>query len=221
MPKKDDFGLSRSSRKKDQRLDRFLNWAIVIVVVCILVVGGYLLVSILKTPDQATSAGGHKTTQKKDATPKDNASKDTTNNTDDQTAADSNSDTATQNDDSNDNSTQADDSSNTDTSSTDGSYDTSGGSPSGPWHPIGTSQAEPHQKSYDMGSTDWNEQVKALAYATGIPEDQMTVKWLGNGGAPDKSLGKVYSKEDRSKVYDVVIQWVTDKGWEPISVNVE
>jgi cytoskeletal protein RodZ len=219
MPKKNDFGLSRSSRKKEQRLDRFLNWAIVIVVACILVVGGYLLVSILNTPDHPT-AGSQKTKTTDVQSNKDNASKDKTNKKDDQTAKDdTTSDSATQDGDTSDSSNQSDDSTATDVQ--DGNYDTSGGGPDGPWHPIGTTQSEPHQTNYDMGSVDWNERVTAMSYATGIPADQMTVKWLGNGGGPDKSLGKVYSKQDPSKVYDVLMQWVTDKGWEPISVTVE
>ena len=67
MPRKDDFSFTRSSRKKEKRFDRFLNWAIVIVVACILVVGGYLLVSILNTPDK-TAAGSHKVTGQKETT---------------------------------------------------------------------------------------------------------------------------------------------------------
>ncbi|MGV3488141.1 MAG: DUF1510 family protein [Tuberibacillus sp.] len=218
MPKKDDFGLSRSSRKKEQRFDRFLNWAIAIVVVCILAVGGYLLVSILNSPDQP-AANAHKTTATKaNSADKEKASKDNSNKEDNQAEKDDSDTTDSASSDDN-STTSPEDDGTADTGS--GSYDTSQGGPQGPWHPIGTQQAEPHQNSYDMGSVDWNEKVKALAYATGIPEDQMTVKWLGNGGAPDRSLGKVYSKQDPSKVYDVVIQWVTNEGWQPISINVE
>jgi len=221
MPKKDDFGLSRSSRKKEQRFDRFLNWAIVVVVVCILVVGGYLLVSILNTPDQP-AAEKQQTTQNNGSAKENDSAKDTesTKQNDDQVTNDdetnnNDNNAVTEDDQSSEN--QDDDASKTD----EGSYDTSDGGPSGPWNPIGTTQSEPHTKSYDMRSVDWKEQVKALSYATGIPEDQMTVKWLGNGGAPDKSLGKVYAKQDSSKVYDVIIQWVPNQGWQPISVNVE
>ncbi|KZE66945.1 hypothetical protein AWM68_19950 [Fictibacillus phosphorivorans] len=93
-----------------------------------------------------------------------------------------------------------------------------GGGPEGPWEPIGTSQSEPHQKSYDDGSQDWNEMVQALSYATNIPQDQMTIFWLGNGGGPDLSKGTVQSKADGSK-YDVMLQWVPEKGWQPTSVT--
>ncbi|MCM3716953.1 YrrS family protein [Fictibacillus phosphorivorans] len=93
-----------------------------------------------------------------------------------------------------------------------------GGGPEGPWSPIGTSQTEPHQKSYDSQSQDWKEMVQALSYATNIPEDQMTIFWLGNGGGPDLSKGTVQSKTEKVK-YDVVLQWIPEKGWQPTSVT--
>jgi hypothetical protein len=93
-----------------------------------------------------------------------------------------------------------------------------GGGPEGPWEPIGTSQAEPHQKTYDDQSQDWKEMVQALSYATNIPEDQMTIFWLGNGGGPDLSKGTVQSKVDQVK-YDVMLQWIPEKGWQPTSVT--
>jgi cytoskeletal protein RodZ len=93
-----------------------------------------------------------------------------------------------------------------------------GGGPEGPWEPIGTSQTEPHQKSYDDQSQDWKEMVQALSYATNIPEDEMTIFWLGNGGGPDLSKGTVQSKVEKVK-YDVELQWIPEKGWQPISVT--
>ncbi|MQR95464.1 YrrS family protein [Fictibacillus phosphorivorans] len=93
-----------------------------------------------------------------------------------------------------------------------------GGGPEGPWQPIGTTQTEPHTKTYDDGSQDWNEMVQALSYATSIPQDQMTIFWLGNGGGPDLSKGTVQSKADGKK-YDVMLQWVPEKGWQPTSVT--
>ncbi|MGC4375874.1 YrrS family protein [Fictibacillus sp. Mic-4] len=94
-----------------------------------------------------------------------------------------------------------------------------GGGPEGPWEPIGTSQKEPHTKSYDMNSEDWKEMTKALSYASGISESDMTILWLGNGGGPDKSLGRVKSKSDPSKKYTIMLQWVPEKGWQPTSVE--
>jgi cytoskeletal protein RodZ len=98
------------------------------------------------------------------------------------------------------------------------SIEPEGGGPKGPWEPIGTTQAEPHQKSYDDQSQDWKEMVQALSYATDIPEGQMTIFWLGNGGGPDLSKGTVQSKTDGAK-YDVILQWIPEKGWQPTSVT--
>ncbi|EIT85280.1 hypothetical protein A374_11070 [Fictibacillus macauensis ZFHKF-1] len=93
-----------------------------------------------------------------------------------------------------------------------------GGGPNGPWEAVGTSQKGEHTKSYDKGSTDWDEQLKALSYATGIAQDEMTLLWLGNGGGPDRSLGRVLSKKDGSR-YEVQLQWENDKGWKPLAVK--
>jgi len=214
MPKNDDFRLSRSSRKKEQRFDRFLNWAIGIVIVCILFVGGFLLVSIFHTPETTTNSSHHAAQQKPKTTKQTSKEK----NTKDQTK-DENADQSQSAGDTTDNANTSEPDQNNNPSDASTSYDTTGGGPQGPWHPIGTKQSEPHVTSYDKGTVDWDEKVKALSYATGIPEDQMTILWLGNGGGPDKSYGKVSDKQNPGKVYEVVLQWVTNKGWQPISVK--
>ena len=87
------------------------------------------------------------------------------------------------------------------------------------WEPIGTSQSGTHTSSYDPNSVDWAEKVKALSYASGLSEDNMYIKFLGNGGSPQKSVGTITSK-DESEKYRVYLEWVDGQGWKPTKVEV-
>ena len=85
------------------------------------------------------------------------------------------------------------------------------------WQPVGTTQSGEHVASYSEG-VDWDEQVKALAYATGL-EGNMTVWFLGNNNQdPQKSIGTVSSK-DKTEKYRVYIEWVDGSGWKPTKVE--
>ncbi|WP_075618153.1 YrrS family protein [Paenisporosarcina indica] len=82
------------------------------------------------------------------------------------------------------------------------------------WEPVGTSQTGEHVSIYSKNHVDWNEKVKALAYATGLSSDNMIVWHLGNGGSPQKSIGTVSSKNKEEK-YRVYLHWVDGEGWRP------
>ncbi|WP_312093341.1 DUF1510 family protein [Niallia sp.] len=87
------------------------------------------------------------------------------------------------------------------------------------WEPIGTTQTGEHAASYSDDSVDWNEQIKALSYATGLDSSNMTVQFLGNNNNdPQKSIGTVSSK-DKSEIYRVYIEWVDGSGWKPTKVE--
>ncbi|GGE43102.1 putative membrane protein YrrS [Pullulanibacillus camelliae] len=214
MAKEDKSFSSRSSRRQKSSFDRFLNWAIGIVVALIVVIGGYLLINILNSPsDTASTQNATTKSEEKHKTAGENSSKDKSDKDNTQATDDQN-----QGDDSqvsDDDSTTSDDS-----DSTTDEDAKNGPALTGPWKPIGTSQSEPHTTNYDQGSVDWNERVKAMSIATGISEGDMVVVWLGNGGAPDKSLGKVHAKGSNT-TYDVLLQWVKNKGWKPLSVDEE
>lgn len=83
------------------------------------------------------------------------------------------------------------------------------------WEPIGTSQTGEHTNVYS--GVDWDEMVSAIEYATGLSEDNMTIKFLGNDGH-NKSKGTVFSK-DRTQIYRVSIEWVDGQGWKPTLVE--
>lgn len=82
------------------------------------------------------------------------------------------------------------------------------------WQPIGTKQSGDHVSSYDSKSVDWDEKVKALAYAANLDTSNMYVKFIGNGGSPQKSIGTVTSK-DGSEIYRISLEWIDGEGWKP------
>ncbi|MGD6963530.1 YrrS family protein [Fictibacillus phosphorivorans] len=84
--------------------------------------------------------------------------------------------------------------------------------------PIGTSQTGPHTSSYDEGSVDWNEKLKAIRLATGLDEN-MTVWKIGNGGSPQKSVAEVSPNKQPNEKYTVNLEWVDEKGWMVTSVQ--
>jgi cell division protein FtsB len=86
------------------------------------------------------------------------------------------------------------------------------------WSPIGTTQTEHHSTDYTKGSTDWNEMTKALSYATGIPESDMIIWFLGNNGGPNDAVGTI-SPKDKSVKYKVYITWVENQGWKPTKIE--
>lgn len=84
--------------------------------------------------------------------------------------------------------------------------------------PIGTSQTGPHTSSYEEGSVDWNEKLKAIRLATGLDEN-MTVWKIANGGGPQKSIAEVSPNKKPNEKYTVNLEWVDEKGWMVTSVQ--
>ncbi|UZJ80485.1 YrrS family protein [Fictibacillus sp. KU28468] len=202
------------SRFEKRKQNRTLNIAIGVVILLIIIVGANIFMNGGSSQTSSSPAHGnqdkknHSSSSKTDTKKKDDSIVVDEDKNKDSSGTDQNS--SSQKDDSEDK--NKDDAAKKETDKPEG------GGPDGPWDPVGTSQTGAHTKSYDKGTPDWNEQTKALSYATGIPEDQMTLLWLGNGGAPDKSVGRVLSKKDGSR-YEVQLQWEDGKGWKPTSVT--
>lgn len=87
------------------------------------------------------------------------------------------------------------------------------------WEPIGTQQTGAHVSLYDGESVDWYEKKKAIAYATGMSEDQMIFWRIQNGGSPQKSVG-IVSSLDKSDKYRVYLEWVDGEGWKPVKMDI-
>lgn len=87
------------------------------------------------------------------------------------------------------------------------------------WEPVGTSQTGEHVSKYDGESTDWNEKIKAISYATGLSENDMIIWQIANGGGPQRSVG-VVSSSDKSEKYRVYLNWVDGEGWKPEKMDI-
>lgn len=199
-----------------------LNILIGIVVVLILVVATSLLIfnkpkdiDVAKEPSKtapATSENKQKSDedvkdQKKDTSDDSDATKDDSSDQDD--------DTKKSDDEKEPNKDALKDAKETDggkTSDVDKTYE------SDDWVPVGTEQSGSHTATYDSNSKDWKEMMKAMSYATGISEDQMTVIWLGNNGGPQDAKGTIRDKSTGER-YRVEITWVDEKGWKPVKVE--
>ncbi|USK32708.1 DUF1510 family protein [Bacillus sp. F19] len=86
------------------------------------------------------------------------------------------------------------------------------------WKPVGTSQTGPHAAQYDKNSQDWAEMIKAMSYATGLSESDMTIWFIGNNGSPNDAKGTISSK-DKTQNFKVEITWVENEGWKPVKVE--
>ncbi|WP_257987863.1 MULTISPECIES: YrrS family protein [Bacillus] len=86
------------------------------------------------------------------------------------------------------------------------------------WKPVGTSQTGEHPAGvYEQGSTDWQEMIQAVTYATGLDENNMTVWRLENNGT-NRSVATITAK-DTKQPYRVYIEWVDQQGWKPVRVE--
>lgn len=88
----------------------------------------------------------------------------------------------------------------------------------GEWQPIGTSQSEPFVADYTKDSVNWQEMEQALKYAIGT-EENIVIWWLGNGGSPHSAEGVVSDPGNADTPYKVRLEWVTERGWKPVSVE--
>lgn len=86
------------------------------------------------------------------------------------------------------------------------------------WEPVGTEQEGDHVTDFTKGSKDWEEMTQAVGTATGLPNDNMIVWWMGNGGSPDKAISTVSTK-DKETYYRVQLEWVNGSGWKPVKVE--
>lgn len=87
------------------------------------------------------------------------------------------------------------------------------------WKPVGTKQTGEHVSLYDGTSDDWYEKIEAIAYSTGLAKDDMIIWKIKNGGNSQKSVGIVSSK-DKAEKFRVHLDWVDDKGWQPVKMDI-
>lgn len=83
------------------------------------------------------------------------------------------------------------------------------------WPPVGTSQKEPHEATYEVDTVDWQEMVQAIELVT--PLDDMIIHWIGNDG-PGKAIATV-STEKWDEIYRIYLSWVKHEGWKPTRIE--
>ncbi|WP_431798746.1 YrrS family protein [Halobacillus andaensis] len=87
------------------------------------------------------------------------------------------------------------------------------------WEPIGTEQdtSGDHTTTYQQGSQDWEEVIKAARVATGLNSEEI-IEWrVENAG--DGQVHAVISNQSQDPVYRVLIDWVDGEGYRPIQVE--
>ena len=52
-----------------------------------------------------------------------------------------------------------------------------------------------------------------------LPEDALIIWKIKNGGSPQKSIG-IVSTKDKVEKYRVYLEWVDEKGWKPVKMDV-
>ncbi|KML07252.1 YrrS family protein [Rossellomorea marisflavi] len=218
---------SRLDKRSKKNTNKILNIMIAVVVLLILVVGGSILIGggNDKSSDTASSSTGNGGDKKASAEEnKSDTDKSDDQDSNDKKAADDEEDKEKKED---KDEKKSDDDNEKDLKSEDDSKlkVQDGDEPNvdktvvhPDWKPVGTSQSGEHVSSYDLGTPDWNEKVKALSYATGIPENNMTVWYIEGNGSPQKSIGTVSAKND-SQAYRVYLQWIDGEGWQPTKVQ--
>lgn len=91
------------------------------------------------------------------------------------------------------------------------------------WQPLKTAQTEAigedHISQYDGASLDWTEKVTELATVSNIPEEEMRIIRVKNGGSNQKTIGVVTSA-DGLKMYRIYLEWVPNKGWTATQLDV-
>ncbi|MDW4527469.1 YrrS family protein [Rossellomorea marisflavi] len=217
---------SRLDKRSKKNTNKILNIMIAVVVLLILVVGGSILIGggndkSSDTASSSTGNGGNKKASaeenKSDTAKKDNEDSNDKKAADDKEDKDKKDEDEKKSDDDKEKDLKSEDDSKLKVQDGDEpNVDKTVVHPD--WKPVGTSQSGEHVSSYDLGTPDWNEKVKALSYATGIPENNMTVWYIEGNGSPQKSIGTVSAMND-SQAYRVYLQWIDGEGWQPTKVQ--
>ncbi|SDK52452.1 YrrS family protein [Sediminibacillus albus] len=86
------------------------------------------------------------------------------------------------------------------------------------WQPVGTSQQEPHQTTYEEGTQDWEEMMEAIELATDLTSDDRVVWWVERAG--DQQVIATVSDSAETEIYRTYVTWVENQGWKPTKVEV-
>jgi len=221
---------SQRHEKRKEKTNRIYNVLIAVVAVLIVFVGGSLMMNHKDKPADTKTASSevkkdHKSDSNKSEDKSDKSKADDDQNKDDQSADDQSSDDSTVDDQATEDEQSADDESQDEdkgdvqvTENNDPSSDVDKTVVDPNWKPVGTEQQGEHVATYEKGSTDWNEMLKAVSSATGVSESDMIIWRIGNNGSPQKAVATIESKSQQKK-YRVQIDWVDGEGWKPVQME--
>lgn len=86
------------------------------------------------------------------------------------------------------------------------------------WQPIGTTQSE-LRLEFSEGTVNRQEMDRALSYASGLSEGEMTVWRIENAGDGRSVRGVVSNYENSETPYEIYLEWVDGEGWLPVQLN--
>lgn len=87
------------------------------------------------------------------------------------------------------------------------------------WKPVGTEQniSGEHRTTFQQGSQDWQEILKAASKATGVSTENMIDWRVENAGSGQ--VNATITNQSQDQVYRVLIEWVDGEGYRPIQVK--
>ncbi|MDQ0254292.1 hypothetical protein J2S74_001667 [Evansella vedderi] len=210
-----NYGPRRSEMRKKQKLNTWLNGAIIISIIGIV----FFASTLIFGGGSSEPAAGDELEEEQNALEEDVSVEDEEG-LEETVGTEESTDDSTEEDSEGSNETETDNTSSSEEANGNESEETT---PStvvgeGQWAPIGTVQEEPFVAVYEKDHVNWEEMTRALKYATGLGDDMIT--WhIGNGGDHESAVGIVSDYANRKTPYEVRIEWVTNEGWMPVSVN--
>lgn len=204
---------SKQIQKNNKKLDRLLNYLIVIVSILIVISAVFIFTN---TKDQSTS-------EKEPATEKINSKKETSTleESSEKKSVPSSEITKEMKEQPSDSEEQGTDpgQKNTVIETASASAEVEKVVVDASWKVTPTTQSGPHISSYEEASVDWQEKVATLLTTAGLSEDQAIIWSMKNNGGPESAIGVVSSKDKKQK-YRVTMAWVENEGWKPVKLEI-
>ena len=87
------------------------------------------------------------------------------------------------------------------------------------WQAYPTAQTGEHQSTFAAGHIDYEEKIRSIFSVVPI-EQQASIIWSVKNNGNAKSAIAVISSNDKTQKYRVAIEWVEQQGWKPVQVEV-
>lgn len=87
------------------------------------------------------------------------------------------------------------------------------------WQPYPTEQEGPHASVYQKGHIDYEEKISAVYSVIPLEQSNSILLRIQNNGSPQTSRA-IVTNMDKTEIYRVFIEWVDEEGWQPTMVEV-